>query len=101
MGKINASNAKYGGVYSMVDNTIGSIDKALVGDEKTGSTAQAFSGIKDFGHSITSQINPMGGMINTGAKTLGHLIGGTKDRVEGTGSQIQGMVSDGLSLLGP
>ena len=44
---------------------------------------------------------PMGGMINTGAKTIGNLIGGTKDRVEGTGSQIQGMISDGLSMLGP
>ena len=37
---------------------------------------------------VVSQFNPMGGMINTGAKTIGNLIGGTKDRVEGTGSQI-------------
>ena len=85
----------------MGDQFIGNLNTALVGNEKTGSTAQVMSGVKDIGHNVVSQFNPMGGMINTGAKTIGNLIGGTKDRVEGTGSQIQGMVSDGLSMLGP
>jgi hypothetical protein len=85
----------------MGDQLIGNLNTALVGNEKTGSTAQVMSGVKDIGHNVVSQFNPMGGMINTGAKTIGNLIGGTKDRVEGTGSQIQGMVSDGLSMLGP
>ena len=83
----------------MGDQFIGNLNTALVGNEKTGSTAQVMSGVKDIGHNVVSQFNPMGGMINTGAKTIGNLIGGTKDRVEGTGSQIQGMVSDGLSML--
>ena len=85
----------------MGDQLIGNLNTALVGNEKTGSTAQVMSGVKDIGHNVVSQFNPMGGMINTGAKTIGNLIGGTKDRVEGTGSQIQGMISDGLSMLGP
>lgn len=98
---VNNLNSKFGGGFQMGDQLIGGLNKALVGDEKTGSTAEVMSGVKDIGHNVVSQFNPMGGMINTGAKTLGNLIGGTKDRVEGTGSQIQGMVSDGLSMLGP
>lgn len=98
---VNKLNGKFGGAFQMGDQLIGNLNTALVGNEKTGSTAEVMSGIKDVGHNVVSQFNPMGGMINTGAKTLGNLIGGTKDRVEGTGSQIQGMVSDGLSMLGP
>ena len=93
---VNNLNGKFGGAFQ-----IGNLNTALVGNEKTGSTAQVMSGVKDIGHNVVSQFNPMGGMINTGAKTIGNLIGGTKDRVEGTGSQIQGMISDGLSMLGP
>lgn len=98
---VNNLNGKFGGAFQMGDQLIGNLNTALVGNEKTGSTAQVMSGVKDIGHNVVSQFNPMGGMINTGAKTIGNLIGGTKDRVEGTGSQIQGMVSDGLSMLGP
>lgn len=98
---VNKLNGKFGGAFQMGDQFIGNLNTALVGNEKTGSTAQVMSGVKDIGHNVVSQFNPMGGMINTGAKTIGNLIGGTKDRVEGTGSQIQGMVSDGLSMLGP
>lgn len=98
---VNNLNGKFGGAFQMGDQLIGNLNTALVGNEKTGSTAQVMSGVKDIGHNVVSQFNPMGGMINTGAKTIGNLIGGTKDRVEGTGSQIQGMISDGLSMLGP
>lgn len=98
---VNKLNGKFGGAFQMGDQFIGNLNKSLVGNEKTGSTAEVMSGIKDVGHNVVSQFNPMGGMINTGAKTLGNLIGGTKDRVEGTGSQVQGMISDGLSMLGP
>lgn len=98
---VNNLNGKFGGAFQMGDQLIGNLNTALVGNEKTGSTAQVMSGVKDIGHNVVSQFNPMGGMINTGAKTIGNLIGGTKDRVEGTGSQIQGTVSDGLSMLGP
>lgn len=98
---VNNLDGKFGGAFQMGDQLIGNLNTALVGNEKTGSTAQVMSGVKDIGHNVVSQFNPMGGMINTGAKTIGNLIGGTKDRVEGTGSQIQGMISDGLSMLGP
>ena len=98
---VNNLNSKFGGGFQMGDQLLGNLNTALVGNEKTGSTAEVMSGIKDIGHNVVSQFNPMGGMINTGAKTLGNLIGGTKDRVEGTGSQVQGMISDGLSMLGP
>ena len=71
---VNNLNGKFGGAFQMGDQLIGNLNTALVGNEKTGSTAQVMSGVKDIGHNVVSQFNPMGGMINTGAKTIGNQI---------------------------
>ncbi len=69
--------------------------------ENTGKTANVLGGVEKMATNISSKINPLGSSIASAGKTAGYLIGGKKDRVEGAGSKITGMVSQGLSYLGP
>ena len=69
--------------------------------ENTGKTANVLGGVEKMAANISSKINPLGSSIASAGKTAGYLIGGKKDRVEGAGSKITGMVSQGLSYLGP
>jgi hypothetical protein len=89
-----------GSIASMALGTFNSI--AGIGEvEKTGKTAEIAGAASDLITNISSTINPLGSSVASAGKTVGYLIGGKKDRVEGTGSAIVGGVAQGLSYLGP
>ena len=87
------------GLLNVATTAIGSLDKSLVGNEYTGKTAEISGKIAD---QVTSHFStPLGKLANTAGSTVGHLIGGTKDRVEGTGSAAVHAASAALSNFGP
>lgn len=69
--------------------------------EKTGKTAEIAGTLSGLVEGVSSKINPLGSSVASAGKMIGKLIGGNKDRVEGTGSAVVGAVSQGLSYLGP
>ena len=69
--------------------------------EKTGKTAEVAGALSGLVEGVSSKINPLGSSVASAGKMIGNLIGGSKDRVEGTGSAVVGAVSQGLSYLGP
>lgn len=98
---INAANAKFGDAFSLGTSVLNTINTSLVGNESTGKTAENLNGIANTGASIASSFNPLGGLANSAGKTIGNLIGGTKDRVSGSGSAAVSAISTGLSFAGP
>lgn len=98
---VNAANAKFGGAASMATSVLNNINTALVGNETTGKTAKTLNKLADTGASIASNFNPIGGLANSAGKTIGNLIGGTKDRVAGAGSAAITGISSALSFAGP
>lgn len=89
-----------GSIASTALGAFNSID-GIKNIENTGKTANVLGGVEKMATNISSKINPLGSSIASAGKTAGYLIGGKKDRVEGAGSKITGMVSQGLSYLGP
>lgn len=98
---INAANAKFGDAFSTATLALNNINTSLVGNETTGKTAESLNNLANIGASVASKFNPLGGMVNSVGKTIGNLIGGTKDRVSGSGSAAVSAVSTGLSFAGP
>ena len=97
---IGLGNASGGSIASMALGAFNSI--AGVKDvESTGKTADALGVAENLVTNVSSKINPLGSAVASAGKTVGYLIGGKKDRVEGAGSKAVGMVSQGLSYLGP
>lgn len=86
--------------YGEIDQALQEINKSLVDSEKTGKVSQIAGGFSDAGHQVLSQVNPLGGMVTSAAKLTGNLIGGTKDRVEGSGSAIANSAADALATFG-
>lgn len=89
-----------GSIASAALGAFNSID-GIKNIENTGKTANVLGGVEKMATNISSKINPLGSSIASAGKTAGYLIGGKKYRVEGAGSKITGMVSQGLSYLGP
>lgn len=97
---IGLGNTSGGSVATMALGAFNSI--AGVKDVKsTGKTADALGAAENLVTNASSKINPLGSAVASAGKTVGYLIGGKKDRVEGAGSKAVGMVSQGLSYLGP
>ena len=97
---IGLGNTSGGSIASMALGAFNSI--AGVKDiESTGKTADALGAAENLVTNVSSKINPLGSAVASAGKTVGYLIGGKKDRVEGAGSKAVGMVSQGLSYLGP
>lgn len=98
---ISKLNSKFGGISSLASSAINTINDSVVKSESTGNVADAANKASGVISGISSKINPMGGLANSAGKLIGNLIGGTKNRVQGTGSAVVGAVSSGLSHLGP
>lgn len=98
---INNLNDNYGTMFSTIGSGITPITNGFVGSETTGNVASTLNGISKSVKNVTSTINPLGGAATSVGKLAGNLIGGTKNRVEGSGSAATHTISSGLSLLGP
>lgn len=98
---INNLNTKYGAAFNGINTLMTGLNDTLVGNEATGDTARNLNAIADAGAQIASQFNPLGGAVNSTGKLIGNVIGGTKDRVEGSGSAAINAISTGLSFAGP
>lgn len=97
---IGLGSTSGGSIATMALGAFNSI--AGVKDVKsTGKTADALGAAENLVTNVSSKINPLGSAVASAGKTVGYLIGGKKDRVEGAGSKAVGMVSQGLSYLGP
>ena len=97
---VGLGNTSGGSIASMALGSFNSI--AGVKDvESTGKTSDALGAAENLVTNVSSKINPLGSAVASAGKTVGYLIGGKKDRVEGAGSKAVGMVSQGLSYLGP
>ncbi len=98
--KLSMLDAEHGETFNAIGSAISGINASLIGDEKTGKGAET-------AHSITNTVNSLipssgiGSMANAAGGMIGNLIGGTKDRVHGTGSAVVGTVSKVASNFGP
>lgn len=98
---INGLNGEFGGAFQMGTQIINGLNTALVGNEKTGGAAETMAGVGGLVSSVASQINPLGGLTNSVGTLAGNLIGGTKNRVAGAGSEAVNMASSVASMFGP
>lgn len=98
--KLTSIDSEYGDTLNALGSATNEINTSLIGNEKTGKNAET-------AHAITGTVNsiipssPLGNAANSIGATLGNIIGGTKNRVQGTGSAIVGTVSKVASNFGP
>lgn len=95
----NFNNSSISGIASSVATGLRSLTEQDV--SYTGKTAEIANGVSDVAENINGMINPLGNTANQLGATIGNLIGGTEDRVKGTGSAIVDGISAVASNLGP
>ena len=95
----NFNNSSISGIASSVATGLRGLTEQDV--SYTGKTAEIANGVSDVAENINGMINPLGNAANQVGATIGNLIGGTEDRVKGTGSAIVDGISAVASNLGP
>ena len=95
----NFNNSSISGIASSVATGLRGLTEQDV--SYTGKTAEIANGVSDIAENINGMINPLGNTANQIGATIGNLIGGTEDRVKGTGSAIVDGISAVASNLGP
>ena len=95
----NFNNSSISGIASSVATGLRGLTEQDV--SYTGKTAEIANGVSDVAENINGMINPLGNTANQLGATIGNLIGGTEDRVKGTGSAIIDGISAVASNLGP
>ena len=95
----NFNNSSISGIASSVATGLRGLTEQDV--SYTGKTAEIANGVSDVAENINGMINPLGNTANQIGATIGNLIGGTEDRVKGTGSAIVDGISAVASNLGP
>lgn len=95
----NFNNSSISGIASSVATGLRGLTEQDV--SYTGKTAEIANGVSDVAENINGMINPLGNTANQIGAAIGNLIGGTKDRVKGTGSAIVDGISAVASNLGP
>lgn len=95
----NFNNSSISGIASSVATGLRGLTEQNV--SYTGKTAEIANGVSDVAENINGMINPLGNTANQLGATIGNLIGGTEDRVKGTGSAIVDGISAVASNLGP
>ena len=95
----NFNNSSISGIASSVATGLRGLTEQDV--SYTGKTAEITNGVSDVAENINGMINPLGNAANQVGATIGNLIGGTEDRVKGTGSAIVDGISAVASNLGP
>lgn len=95
----NFNNSSISGIASSVATGLRGLTEQDV--SYTGKTAEIANGVSDVAENINGMINPLGNTANQIGATIGNLIGGTEDRVKGTGSAIVDGISAVASNFGP
>lgn len=95
----NFNNSSISGIASSVATGLRGLTEQDV--SYSGKTAEIANGVSDVAENINGMINPLGNTANQIGATIGNLIGGTEDRVKGTGSAIVDGISAVASNLGP
>lgn len=95
----NFNNSSISGIASSVATGLRGLTEQDV--SYTGKTAEIANGVSDVAENINGMINPLGNAANQVGATIGNLIGGTEDRVKGTGSAIVDGISAVASNFGP
>ena len=95
----NFNNSSISGIASSVATGLRGLTEQDV--SYTGKTAQIANGVSDVAENSNGMINPLGNTANQIGATIGNLIGGTEDRVKGTGSAIVDGISAVASNFGP
>ena len=95
----NFNNSSISGIASSVATGLRGLTEQDV--SYTGKTAEIANGVSDVAENINGMINPLGNAANQVGATIGNLIGGTENRVKGTGSAIVDGISAVASNLGP
>lgn len=95
----NFNNSSISGIASSVATGLRGLTEQDV--SYTGKTAEIANSVSDVAENINGMINPLGNAANQVGATIGNLIGGTEDRVKGTGSAIVDGISAVASNLGP
>lgn len=95
----NFNNSSISGIASSVATGLRGLTEQDV--SYTGKTAEIANGVSDVAENINGMINPLGNAANQVGTTIGNLIGGTEDRVKGTGSAIVDGISAVASNFGP
>lgn len=97
LGSLNANPIT--GIASQVVGRLRNLTEQDV--EYTGKTSETLNNISGMVENVNAQINPLGNAANQVGAALGNLIGGTKDRVKGTGSAAVDTISSVASNFGP
>ena len=95
----NFNNSSISGIASSVATGLRGLTEQDV--SYTGKTAEIANDVSDVAENINGMINPLGNAANQVGATIGNLIGGTEDRVKGTGSAIVDGISAVASNFGP
>lgn len=95
----NFNNSSISGIASSVATGLRGLTEQDV--SYSGKTAEIANGVSDVAENINGMVNPLGNTANQIGATIGNLIGGTEDRVKGTGSAIVDGISAVASNFGP
>lgn len=102
LSKTSDLNSDLGGeISSAMYAPLKNLNSSLIGNEYTSNGAATANKLSSAVEDLGAKINPIGGATNQIGKSIGNLIGGTKDRVQGGGSAAVSAISTGLSALGP